>query len=109
LRNEYLGTENHLLRSHIKGRIRLSAGERQTLAEIGQKLGKQALQDVVTLVKPDTRLGWHHTLVAQKCDGSPQRQGVWTPPDRSRTGSLDHTYGPGASLLGLGPDCRRPG
>src|SRR4029450_4161469 len=79
LRNEYLVTENRLLRSHIKGRIRLSAGERQTLAEIGQKLGKQALQDVATLVKPDTMLGWHHTLVAQKFDGSPQRQAPGRP------------------------------
>ena len=40
------------------------------LAEIGQKLGKQALKDVATIVKPDTILGWHRKLVAQKFDGS---------------------------------------
>jgi hypothetical protein len=62
LRNEYLVTENRLLRSHIKGHIRLSDGERKTLAEIGQKLGKQALQEVATIVKPDTILGWHRKL-----------------------------------------------
>ena len=53
LRNEYLVTENRLLRNQLKGRIRLSDGERKTLAEIGQKLGRQALAEVATIVKPD--------------------------------------------------------
>ena len=74
LRNEYLVTENRILRNQIKGRVRLSDGERKTLAEIGQKLGKQALQEVATIVKPGTILGWHRQLVAQKFDGSAQRQ-----------------------------------
>src|SRR5438105_11009518 len=74
LRNEYLVTENRILRNQLKGRIRLSDGERKTLAEIGQKLGKKALDAVATIVKPDTILGWHRTLVAQKCDGSKQRK-----------------------------------
>ena len=43
LRNEYLVTENRRLRHQIKGRVRLSDGERKALAEICQKLGKQAL------------------------------------------------------------------
>src|SRR5438309_7183951 len=74
LRNKYLVTENRLLHQQIKGRIRLSDGERKTLAEIGQKLGKQALAEVATIVKPDTILGWHRTFVAQKFDGSQQRK-----------------------------------
>jgi transposase InsO family protein len=74
LRNEYLVTENRLLRNQITGRVRLSDGERKTLAEIGQKLGKQALQEVATIVKPNTILGWHRQLVAQKFDGSAQRK-----------------------------------
>src|SRR5437016_3892221 len=73
LRNEYLVTENRILRNQIKGRVRLSDGERKTLAEIGYKLGKQALAEVATIVTPDTILGWHRTLVAQKCDGSKRR------------------------------------
>jgi hypothetical protein len=40
LRNEYLVAENRILRDQIKGRIQLSDAERQTLAEIGKKLGK---------------------------------------------------------------------
>jgi putative transposase len=74
LRNEYLATENRILRNQIKGRLRLSDGERKALAVIGQKLGKQALQEVAKLVKPDTILGWHRKLVAQKFDGSQQRK-----------------------------------
>src|SRR5215475_3657630 len=49
VRNEYLVTENRILRNQIKGRIRLSDSERKTLAELGQKLGKQALQDVAKI------------------------------------------------------------
>jgi putative transposase len=79
LRNEYLVTENRLLRNQLKGRVRLNDGERQALAEIGYRLGKQALQDVATIVKPDTILGWHRKLVAQKFDGSTQRQSPGRP------------------------------
>ena len=54
LRNEYLVTENRILRNQITGRVRLSDGERKALAEIGQQLGKKALEEVATIVKPDT-------------------------------------------------------
>ncbi len=79
LRNEYLVTENRMLRNQITGRVRLTDGERKTLAELGQKLGKQALQEVATIVKPDTILGWHRKLVGQKCDGSQQRKAPGRP------------------------------
>src|SRR2546428_6909153 len=79
LRNAYLVTENRILRNQIKGRIRLSDGERKTLAEMGQKLGKQALAEVAKIVKPDTILAWHRTLVAQKFDGSQQRKAPGRP------------------------------
>src|SRR6266581_9244995 len=78
-RNEYLVTENRILRNQIKGCVRLSDGERRTLAEMGQKLGKQALAEVAKIVTPDTILGWHRTLVAQKCDGSQQRKAAGRP------------------------------
>jgi putative transposase len=79
LRNEYLVTENRILRNQLTGRVRLSDGERQALAEIGYRLGKQALQALATIVKPDTILGWPRKLVAQKCDGSTQRQSPGRP------------------------------
>jgi hypothetical protein len=79
LRNEYLVTEHRILCSQITGRVRLTDSERKTLAETGQKLGKQALGEVVSLVKPETILAWHRKLVAQKCDGSTQRQALGRP------------------------------
>ena len=80
LRNEYLVTENRILRNQIKVRVQLTDTERKTLAEIGYRLGKQALQEVATIVTPETILGWHRKLVAQKCDGSPQRKAPGRPP-----------------------------
>src|SRR5437867_12019587 len=79
LRNEYLVTENRILRNQITGRMRLTDGERKTLADIGYKLRKQALKGVAQIVKPETILGWHRTLVAQKFDGSQQRQSPGRP------------------------------
>ena len=72
-------TENRILRNQIKGRVRLSDGERKTLADLGQKLGKQALEEVAKIVKPATILRWHRQLVTQKCDGSQQRKAPGRP------------------------------
>ncbi len=44
LRNEYLVTENRILRQQIRGRVRLSDGERKTLAEIGKRLASRRWQ-----------------------------------------------------------------
>ncbi len=74
LRNEYLVAENRILRNQIQGRLRLTDGERRTLAEIGKQLGKRALNEVASIVKPETILGWHRRLVAKKFDGSKNRQ-----------------------------------
>jgi hypothetical protein len=68
-----------LLRNQITGRVRLMDGERKTLAAIGQKLGKPALGEVASIVKPDTILTWHRELVAQKFDGSEQRKAPGRP------------------------------
>jgi len=80
LRNEYLVTENRIPRKQLTGRVQLTDGERKTLAAIGQKLGKQALKDVATIVTPDTMLAWPRRLVAQKYDGSQQRKAPGRPP-----------------------------
>jgi hypothetical protein len=74
LRNEYVITENRILRQQIPGRVRLGDEERKTLAEIGKKLGKQALDEVATIVKPETILVWHRRLVSKKFDGSKQHK-----------------------------------
>jgi hypothetical protein len=45
-RNEYLATENRILKDQLKGRLMLSDAERATLAE------------VATIARPDTILAW---------------------------------------------------
>ena len=74
LRNEYLLAENRILRAQIKGRLRLSGGERSTLAEIAKRLGRKALKEIASVAKPDTLLAWYRQLIAQKFDGSQERK-----------------------------------
>ena len=76
LRNEYLVTENRILRNQIKGRLRLTDPERISLAEIGKRLGRKALEEVAQIVRPETILGWHRKLIARKFDGSKNRSPV---------------------------------
>src|SRR3954452_9742666 len=78
-RNEYLVAENRVLRNQIQGRLRLSDGERKTLAEIGKRLGKKVLAEVATIVSPETILAWHRKLIAQKFDAPLNRQASWRP------------------------------
>ena len=59
LQNEYLVAENRILRAHLPARLRLSDAERRTLAEIGKRLGRKALEKVACIVKPDTILAWY--------------------------------------------------
>ena len=79
LRNEYLGAENRILRAQIKGRLLLSEGEKATLAEIAQRLGRKALEELAAVAKPDTLLAWYRKLIANKFDGSKFRQRVGRP------------------------------
>ncbi|MCZ6609129.1 MAG: hypothetical protein O7A66_03880 [Alphaproteobacteria bacterium] len=65
-RNEYLVTENRILKRQFKGRLLLSDATRATLGEIGHRLGRKALADVANAAKPDTILGWYPPAVAQR-------------------------------------------
>jgi putative transposase len=73
LQCEYLIAENRILRSHVSGRLRLSDGERSTLAEIGKRLGRKCLAEVACIAKPETILAWYRRLIARKFDGSKHR------------------------------------
>ena len=73
LQNEYLAAENLILRGKLPSRLRLSDPERATLAEIGKRLGRQALRKVACIAKPDTILAWYRRLIARKFDGSQHR------------------------------------
>jgi len=74
LRNEYLAAENRILRAQIKGRLVLSDAEKATLAEIAQRLGRKALEELAAVAKPDTLLAWYRKLIASKFDGSKFRK-----------------------------------
>ncbi len=78
-RNEYLAAENEILRSKIKGRVRLENTERIRLAKLGRELGRKALEDVAAIVKPETILGWYRKLVAEKFSGVEKRRRVGRP------------------------------
>ena len=73
LQNEYLIAENRILRAHLPTRLRLTDPQRSTLAEIGKRLGRQALQRVACVAKPETILAWYRKLIARKFDGSKYR------------------------------------
>src|SRR6266481_4180983 len=78
-RNEYLVTENRILRNQIQGRIRLTDPERVSLISAVKGLGQKGLEEVVQIVRPETILGWHRRLIAKKFDGSKSR-----PPGKGR-------------------------
>src|SRR3984893_4808678 len=78
-RNEYLATENRIIKAQLKGRLKLSDAERGVLGEIGRRLGRKVLTDVATIARPDTILGWYRKLVARKFDGSKARRGPGRP------------------------------
>src|SRR5437764_15024948 len=47
---------------------------RSTLVEISKRLGRKALVQVAWVAKPETILAWYRKLVAQRFDGSVQRE-----------------------------------
>jgi transposase InsO family protein len=78
---EYLLTENRVLREQIGNRrMRFSDDQRCRLAAKAKKLGRKILAQVGTIVTPATLLAWHRKLIAQKYDGSANRN-----PGRPRT------------------------
>ncbi len=68
------------LRVQINGRLLLSDAENKTLADIGHRLGRKALEEVANAAKPDTLMGWYRKLVARKFDRSKSHRY----PDRPR-------------------------
>src|SRR2546427_13202544 len=79
LRNAYLVTENRILRKQIQGRVQLTASERRALAEIGQRLGKKALEEIATVAKPDTILALPRMFADQQCERAQSQTSVGRP------------------------------
>jgi putative transposase len=77
---EYLQEENRVLREQLKGkRIRFTDDQRRRLAAKAKALGRKVLEEVCTLVTPETLLRWYRKLIARKYDGSAKR-GPGRPP-----------------------------
>src|SRR6478672_9721936 len=62
----YLIEENRILRTRLRGRVRLTDDERRRLAVHGHRVGRRRLRQIATIVTPDTILRWHRQLIARK-------------------------------------------
>ena len=68
-----------LLQKLGKKRILLTDDQRRLLAVKGKSIGRKALQELTTIVTPDTILRWHRELVAKKWDHTEKRKSVGRP------------------------------
>jgi putative transposase len=76
---DYLQEENRVLKERLGGRrIRFTDAERRRLARKAYLLGRKVLNELETLVTPDTLLRCHRILVAAKGNYS-QRRGLGRP------------------------------
>ena len=78
LRNEYLVTENRILRNQITGRVRLTDGERKTWRKSARSWGRKPWRKWRTSSNL-TRSCLAPQAVAQKFDGSTQRKAPGRP------------------------------
>jgi putative transposase len=64
---DYLREENRVLREQLGGRrLRFTTDQRVRLAAKAKRLQRRVLQDIVSLVTPDTLLAWHRHFIARK-------------------------------------------
>src|SRR6266851_8039347 len=77
---DYLQTENRVLREQLgPSRLRFTDDQRIRLAAKAKHLRRRVLQEIGTIVSPDTLLAWHRHLIARKYDGH-GRRGPGRPP-----------------------------
>jgi putative transposase len=71
----YLVEENRVLREQIgRRRLKFTDQQRRRLAAKAKIVGAKWLSQIATIVTPDTLLAWHRKLIAQKYDGTGNRQ-----------------------------------
>jgi hypothetical protein len=88
---DYLREENLVLREQLgQKRLRFNGDQRSRLAAKAKGLGRKLLQEVATIVTPETLLAWHRRLIAQKYDGQ-RKTRMWPtekiPGDRGSGGA----------------------
>jgi len=96
LQKEYLHLENRMLRDKLPGRLHFTDQERRSLAEAALAMGRSLMQEVVTIVKPETILAWQQRLEQRKWDYSSRRH-----PDRSAIPMWSGEQRRGATLGGF--------
>jgi hypothetical protein len=104
---DYLQEENRVLKERLGGhRIRFTDAERRRLARKACALGRKVLNDLETLVTPDTLLRWHRELVASKWNYSRR---AWAGPAARREDDrrFHSAHGARESLVGIHANPRR--
>jgi hypothetical protein len=71
---EYLQEEIRVLKELLGKKPRYDDHQRRRLAVKGKRLNRKLLDQFASLVTPNTLLGWHRRLVAQRYDSSKIRQ-----------------------------------
>ena len=63
----YLIEENRALKDQLEGqRLRFTDDQRRRLAAKAKVLSRELLDEIDTLVTPDTLLAWHRKLIVEK-------------------------------------------
>jgi hypothetical protein len=64
-----------VLKDHLEGRrLRVSDEQWIRLAVKAKAVGRQLLDEIETMVTPNTLLAWYRKLIARKFDGSKSRR-----------------------------------
>src|SRR5215471_15599203 len=72
---EYLQAENRVLREQLgASRLHFTDDQRIRLAAKAKHLRRRVLQEIGTIVTPDTLLAWHRRLIARKYDSPGHRR-----------------------------------
>ena len=77
---EFQNTQITALMQTLGQKRLLDDDQRRLLAVKGKAIGRKTLLQLTTIVTPDTILGWHRKLVAEKWDYSQERKSVGRPP-----------------------------
>jgi hypothetical protein len=86
---EYLLTGNQVLREKLgKKRVLLNDEQRRRVAVKGKIIGRRILEEIASIVTPDTILRWHRELVARHRDCSRRRKNGGGPPIAQETVEL---------------------
>lgn len=76
----YLVEENRVLKEKLGGKCpRLNDDQRRRLAAKAKRLGRKTLNQIATIVTPDTLMRWFHRLIGAKWTHPAKRQRVGRP------------------------------